>query len=244
MTGAGFCGRPGLACAGGALLARGTGEGVGTELAAGTGLLARETGEGAGGELAGRTNDLAVGTGELSAGTGHVWLHGAEARLHEFHAGVAGDFEAACAAVQGGARAVSTALTRSNLRSLVGLAAWLGERGVAAWRIVVLRGVRDGVTPRLAVALPYALQALALAGQRGVAGWIDGAPHCLLGPFRGAALGGPRAYAAGCAGCPARGACPGVDAGYLERFGDGELSARALRDAGAPPRVGRDLFDA
>jgi len=175
----------------------------------------------------------------------HVWLHGPDARVHDFHAGVAGDFEAVCAALRGGARAVSTVLTRSNVRTLATLAGWLGERGVAAWRVVVPRGVIDGVTPRLAVALPYALQAVALAGRGGVAGWIDGAPHCLLGPFRGSSLASSvRAYASVCTGCPARATCPGVDAEYLERFGDAELSARALRDAGASPRIGRDMFDA
>ncbi len=175
-----------------------------------------------------------------------MWLHGADARVHDFHAGVAGDFAAACDRLRGGARAVSTVLTRSNVRGLAGLAGWLGERGVTAWRVVVARGpVIDGVTPRLAVALPYALQALALAGRSGVAGWIDGAPHCLLGPFRGSTLSSrARAYAAGCVGCPARASCPGVDAGYLERFGEAELSARALREAGASPRIGGDLFDA
>lgn len=175
-----------------------------------------------------------------------MWLYGPDARVHDFHAGVAGDFEVACAALRGGARAVSTVLTRSNLRTLAALAEWLGERGVTAWRVVVARGpVVDGVTPRLALALPYALQALALAGRGGVAGWIDGAPHCLLGPFRGSTLGSAvRAYGAGCVGCPARASCPGVDAGYLERFGEAELSPRALREAGASPRIGREFFDA
>lgn len=196
------------------------------------------------GLVLGRSGELSVGTGEmeLSVGTGrHVWLHGADARVHEFHGGVA--FEEVCGRLAGAA--VSTALTRSNARALAGMAGWLADRGVVAWRIVVVAGVVDGVTPRLAVALPYALQALALAGTRGVNGWSFGAPHCLLGPFRGAALGSEsRTYANCCAGCPARASCPGVDAAYLQRFGDEELSPRALRSAGEGPRGGRDLFDA
>jgi hypothetical protein len=197
------------------------------------------------GLVVGRSGELSAGTGEarLSAGTGrHVWLHGADARVHEFHGGVA--FDEVCGRL--GGAAVSTALTRSNARTLGGMATWLADRGVVAWRIVVVGGgVVDGVTPRLAVALPYALQALALAGTRGVHGWCFGAPHCLLGPFRGAALGSePRAYGGRCAGCPARASCPGVDAGYLARFGDEELSPRALRSAGEGPRGGRELFDA
>lgn len=249
MTGAasaaGFCGRPGLVLRGDALELGAAAARCGEtgELAAEAAPVVRGVGTG---ERTGGAGELAVGTGGiagtsgLAVGTGrHVWLHG-DRPVHEFHAGV-GTF------VADGLRgaAVSTALTRSSVRTIAAMGPWLAERGVAGWRVVVVRGVIDGVTPRLAVALPYALQAIALAGRHGLAGWVFGAPHCLLGPFRGAALGSPpRAYAAVCAGCPARTECPGVDAAYLARFGAEEVSPRALRAAGEAPRAGRELFDA
>lgn len=170
-------------------------------------------------------------------GAEHGWVHAPVAAAHDFIAGSAGDFAAVRAAA-----AVSTLLVRSNLRVIGEMAAWLRGRGIRGWRIVVPAGpVVDGVTPRLAVALPYALQALVRAEQAGIAVRVEGAPHCLLGPYRGRGRGAGRAYAAVCAECPARVACPGVEAAYLERFGAGELSPRALRPATEPPG-GRDLL--
>jgi hypothetical protein len=146
---------------------------------------------------------------------------------------------------------VTTPLSRSNARVLAALPGLLADLGVAGWRIAVpaVEGVWrekfDARAPRLALALPYALQALALAERAGVPAGIAGAPLCLLGPLRGRTL--PvraRAFAAGCAGCPARGECPGVDPVYLQRFAGDELSPRALRAAeGRPGGQGlRELF--
>jgi hypothetical protein len=168
----------------------------------------------------------------------HLWIHAAEPAGHDFHAGEDGSFAAAEARLVG-ARGVqvSTALTRSSARGLAGLPAWLHARGAAGWRVVVPRGTAEGVAPRLAVALPWALQALTQAQQRGLPAWIAGAPRCLLGPFTAAALPEPpRSFAPACAGCPARAeGCPGVEAGYLARFGAGELSPRALRPPAPAP---------
>ncbi|MBK7824308.1 hypothetical protein [Nannocystis sp.] len=232
-AGAGFAGHAGLRLRDGA-----------GELPHGTGGLAHGTG------------DMAHGTGGLAAGglahgTGvrvHVWLHAAAAAGHDFHAG-AGDFAAVLAAIdraRGRTVAVSSLLTRSNARVLVLLPALLRGRGVAAWRIAVPRivgapvrapggvqvagvGALDGLVPRLSVAIPHALQALARARQLGLAAGIVGAPLCLLGPFAGLSLPGAGVFAAVCEGCPARARCPGVDAGYLERFAGDELSPRGLR---------------
>jgi hypothetical protein len=47
----------------------------------------------------------------------------------------------------------------------------------------------------------------------------------LLGPFARFALGGSaRAYGSVCETCPSRQTCPGVDAEYLARYGEGELA--------------------
>lgn len=196
-----------------------------------------------------RDSGLSEGTGGL-----HVWLHAGAAAGHDFHAG-AGSFAAAVAGLERAAGrriAVSTLLTRSNARVLVELPGLLQAHGVSAWRVVAPRlvgtpvrapggvqvagvGALDGLLPRLSVALPPALQALALARRLGLAIAVVGAPLCLLGPFAGVSLPGRGVFAAACEGCAARARCPGVDAGYLDRFGGDELSPRGLRAAeGAP----------
>lgn len=191
---------------------------------------------------------------ELTEGTGrvHVWLHAAGAAGHDFHAG-AGSFAAvvdvlARARAQRRVVAVSSLLTRSNARVLGALPGFLAEQGAAAWRVVVPRtvgafvrapggvqvagvGLLDGLVPRLSVALPHALRALAQARGLGLAVGIAGAPLCLLGPFAGISMAGEGAFAAGCGACPARARCPGVDPRYLARFAGDELSPRGLRPA-------------
>lgn len=190
----------------------------------------------------------------------HLWLHAASAPAHDFHAGAPGRFDAAARALararaRGVAVAVSSLLTRSSAPVLAALPAWLQGEGVAAWRVATIevqgpasrsrRGVGplDGLVPRLSVALPHALQALTRAARLGLPGFIAGAPACLLGPLVSAALPGPaRAFAPGCAACPARAGCCGVAAGQLERFGDDELRAAHLRPAGPPVAGPRWMF--
>ena len=187
----------------------------------------------------------------------HLWLHAAQAAAHEFHSGGVGGFDDVVAKIDraralGIAVAVSSLLTRSSARVLAELPGWLHARDVRAWRVAVPRvvgrvhpgtlgvagvGALDGLVPRLGAALPYALQALAIAGRLGITAGIGGAPLCLLGPFAATAVPeDSRAYAGVCEGCPARPRCPGVDGGYLRRFGGDELSPQALRTgAGAGP---------
>jgi hypothetical protein len=164
----------------------------------------------------------------------HLSLHGAEARVHDWHTGKAGSFDAAQRAL-GQARAagldvvVATVLTRSNFRVLSGLPRLLASRGVAAWCVDVPvwrgRAAGDRVVPRLALALPFALHAVDAAGKLGLAAYVRGAPACVLGPFAARALDAPeRAFAEVCTACPSRASCRGVDAEYVARFGAGELA--------------------
>jgi len=186
----------------------------------------------------------------------HLWLHAAASDAHDFHAGVAGRFEASAAAIRraraaGVAVAVSSLLTRSSAPVLVGVPAWLQAEGVAAWRVAaiegdgrLLRGAAvgpyDGLVPRLSVALPHALQALSRAG---LPAYLGGAPACLLGPFAAAMLPGPpRAFVPACAACPARAGCRGVESDYLERFGGDELRAANLRALGPTVAGPRWMF--
>lgn len=173
----------------------------------------------------------------------HLSLHGLAA-THDYHTGVTGSFTESTAGLvaahtAGLTVAVTSVLTRSNARSLNELVQWLAVRGVAAWCIAVpvsagrLENTFDRVFPRLAMALPWALRALAVAERHGLSAWIDGAPLCLLGPYAKRSLPGssPRSYAEVCSACPAQSWCPGLDARYLTRFGGDEVSpARAPRD--------------
>lgn len=169
----------------------------------------------------------------------HLTALGADAQVHDYHTGRAHSFERvlACFAAARAAAlevVVSTVLTRSNFRTLDALAALLVQRGAAAWCIsvpVVTGGAEasfDRVVPRLGLAVPFALRALAFARSRGVPSFVAGAPLCLLGPIGADAIGEERrAYAPVCEGCRARDVCPGVDAAYLERFDGDELAPRA-----------------
>lgn len=174
----------------------------------------------------------------------HVTLLGAEPAVHDHHTGVEGSLKAllagvAAARARGLAVAATTVLTRSNYRVLNALPPLLASRGVAAWQVTTLlvagRAVAamDPLVPRLALALPYALHALDAATRLGVRAVVSGAPWCLLGPFTARALPSPpRTFAPPCDVCALRGTCPGLDATYLARFGDDELSPPA-----APPRA-------
>ncbi|NOY91543.1 MAG: hypothetical protein GXP55_10105, partial [Deltaproteobacteria bacterium] len=89
-----------------------------------------------------------------------------------------------------------------------------------------MRGDVARLMPPLAMSLPHALKAARAGRRAGLWTTISGAPLCLLGPHHALALASaPRHHPSACAECGRRGSCPGVDASYLERFGDGELSA-------------------
>ncbi len=177
----------------------------------------------------------------------HVSLHGAEAAAHDYHTGVDGSFDellagvAACRA-RGIEVVATTLLTRSSFRSLARLPWLLASRGVAAWSIAipVARGraarapALHRVIPRLGVALPYALHALASADKLDLPAWIRGAPLCLIGPYAARALSSPAAAFDGrCDSCAARARCPGLDPAYLQRFGGDEITALSE----PPPRA-------
>jgi hypothetical protein len=76
------------------------------------------------------------------------------------------------------------------------------------------------------MALPFVLHAASRAEALGIEVAIEGAPHCLLGPFVTRAVGAARTHPSPCDTCSARAQCPGVDPAYVERFGTAELQAR------------------
>ncbi|MGH7297197.1 MAG: radical SAM protein, partial [Polyangiaceae bacterium] len=124
----------------------------------------------------------------------HLSIHGAEARVHDWHAARPGAFDAALAAMTAARAAgldvvVATVLTRSSFRVLTAIPRLLVGRGASAWCIEVprWRGLAathaDRIVPRLSLALPFALHALDAAQAVGLPAFVRGAPTCLLGPF-------------------------------------------------------------
>jgi hypothetical protein len=178
----------------------------------------------------------------------HLSIHGADALVHDYHTGIEGSFATVLAAL-GNARAAgmivvaTTVLTRSNFRALSPLPQLLASHGVSAWSIAVphaagrAEGGFDRVIPRLGLALPFALHAVASAVKLGLPAFIAGAPTCLLGPYRQLALATdePRAFAQLCGDCGVRASCAGLSPQYLERFGGDELSAQETAPAAALP---------
>lgn len=171
----------------------------------------------------------------------HFSIHGADPAVHDYHTGVEGSLVESLAGMSAARAhglivAVTTVLTRSNFRNLVPIARLLGARGASAWLLAVPNVAGraalafDRVVPRLGLAVPFALHALETASALGLPAFIHGAPLCVLGPFAARALADPEvsahAFAAPCDSCAARPTCGGVEAEYLARFGDGELSPR------------------
>jgi hypothetical protein len=168
----------------------------------------------------------------------HLSLHGGSAAVHDYHTGREGSFaEVVRAAEHLRARridvVVTTVLTRSNFRVLAPLCDLLLHLRVTAWSIALpLTAGRsadafDRTVPRLGLAVPFALHALASARARHLPVAVSGAPLCALGPHADLALPStPRAFTDTCTRCPVKTRCPGVDAAYLERFTDEELRAR------------------
>lgn len=169
----------------------------------------------------------------------HVSIHGSDVAVHDYHTGVAGSFAettvgVAKARAAGLVVVATTVLTRSNYRSIGHVPRFLASRTVAAWQVAVphARGRAferfDRVFPRLGLVIPFALHATSAAERLGLRARIGGAPLCLFGPFveRAMPIGADavRTHGATCERCPARASCPGIDAHYLERFAEDELS--------------------
>lgn len=177
-----------------------------------------------------------------------VPLHGARAETHDWVAGAEGSFRASLDTIRaarshGLGIAVRTRLTRSNARVLAELPSLLKARGASVWVIEVARAEGEAFTsivPRFGLSIPSALAAMDRAHELGIDARLRGAPVCTLGRFADRVVPSePRSHGTICEGCPAREGCPGVDAAYLERFGEGELR----RVDPTPPAKAGPLFD-
>ena len=170
----------------------------------------------------------------------HVSVHGARAEVHDYHTAAAGSLDATIAGVRTLAQhgpavrvVATTVVTRSNFRVLAELPIRLAAWGIAAWSLAWIEphGAAatsfDRLIPRLGLATPFVLHAIATARRLGLPAFTSGIPHCALGPFADAAL-TPNApaddrFAQPCEQCPARPTCSGVAPAYLDRFSPEEL---------------------
>ena len=172
-----------------------------------------------------------------------VALVGPTAAIHEYHTRVPGSFAQSAggvrAAVAAGLRVgITTVLTRSSYRHVVDHVRLCRALGAAAMHLAlpVVRGAAAEavarVVPPLALTVPHVRRAGATARAAGLPVVVSGAPLCALGADAalaiedhapaGASFPG-RVWPAPCTGCSWRRRCPGLDAGYAERFGAGEL---------------------
>ena len=120
-------------------------------------------------------------------------------------------------------------LTRSSYRALSALPLLCRARGISALRLHVpalAEAARATLAPRLALSIPFALHAIAVAKRLELPAFISGAPICLLGPYATSRIETKeRTYVSACQACPARAACPGLDPAYLRAYGDAEVRA-------------------
>jgi len=187
----------------------------------------------------------------------HVSIHGARPDVHDYHTDAPGSLDATVAGIQTLREhgpdlqlVATTVVTRSSFRVLAELPVRLAGWGIGAWSLawVEPRGAAasafDRLVPRLGLAAPFVLHAIATARRLGVPAFTSGLPHCVLGPFGDTALradGDDDArFGEPCTGCPARPRCPGVAPSYLARFGDEELRPVDAAEASREPT--RRLF--
>lgn len=178
-----------------------------------------------------------------------VSLAGPKSAVHDYHVRVDGAFKQtgrgiAAARAAGLGVSVTSVLTRSSYRHLEETVRLLARLGVDAIHLAAPRGEGearagfDRVVPPLSLAMPHLEAAAAAARSLGVPLLLGGLPLCVLPERLRPALiehhvegaGEGRVFGAACERCALRPACPGLDAAYAERFGEGELAARPDAD--------------
>ncbi|MBM4366961.1 MAG: hypothetical protein FJ102_12180, partial [Deltaproteobacteria bacterium] len=189
-----------------------------------------------------------------------IAIHADRADVHDWLVSVEGAWRQATAGARAAAACgintrLATVLTRSNLAALGGLPALATRLGASGLRFIVAReeGRAAKVARMIVPRLSLAAEALAPVLDAALAARLDaevvGVPLCLLPRHRalaadrldtppvhqafavGTAPSRPRAYAPACETCTLRHACPGLDAAYLARHGEGDLPGVA------PPAV-------
>jgi len=178
-----------------------------------------------------------------------ISLTGPRADVHDYHTRVADSFRQTLAGLRESRRAglpvgLTFVVTRSNYRHLaetVTIAARIGVQAVhfagARPRGAALTE-RSRVVPRIeAMADPFA-RVLEASDAVGIPVLVSGVPLCLVPGLSQRTLEGlqhrpqsPDArFADNCRACALRERCPGVEPGYAERYGLGELRPRTAGD--------------
>lgn len=181
------------------------------------------------------------------AGLAHaaVTLLGATAASHDFLARTPGSFRQTAfgatrlraAGIALGLRLVVTRSSLAELTAMASLALGLGAVAICfSWARMDEGGAgREWLVPRYALGRQKLIDAATVAARAGHPVTVEGVPLCLAPPHAQAVATGPACFAPvpvgdgfspRCDDCAARPACPGVPAGYLARFGDGELLPR------------------
>lgn len=169
----------------------------------------------------------------------HVSIHGARPEVHDYHVNAPGSLDATIAGVQTLRQhgpelriVATTVVTRSSFRVLSELPVRLVGWGISAWSLAWVEphgaaaSAFDRLVPRLGLAAPFVLHAIATARRLGLPALTSGLPRCVLGPFADTAIEREVAndrFAEPCTECPARSRCCGIAPAYLARFGDDEL---------------------
>ena len=173
----------------------------------------------------------------VAAGLTHVdiSLHGATADAHEFHTTVPDSFRQTISGVRRSlaaplSTAVTTAVTRSNVHEMTALATVLAALGIRHWRVILTQSVGRAATdparllPRWETTAQYLTAAQRIATTASCQMLVGGLPPCIEPALpRWVDRDLPSAFAAPCADCGFREACPGIDPGYLALYGDSEL---------------------
>jgi pyruvate-formate lyase-activating enzyme len=176
-----------------------------------------------------------------------ISLQGHNSALHDYHTGVADSFKQTVSGIRRAGEAglkvaVTTVVTRSNMRHLAEIAAALRVLSVDRWRLRYVRKVgrarEDGsrLLARWDMAVPFMLEAAERATANGCVVVSSGLPTCIAPALRhhDEDEAGNR-FGTVCDGCSARETCAGVDPGYLELYGQAELLAFNENDRPAVP---------
>ncbi len=185
-----------------------------------------------------------------------IALQGATGALHDYHTNAPGSFKQTISGLKRAHEAslevaVTTVITRSNMRHLPDLGAAMGVLKVANWRmrmsLLVGRAREDGsrLVPRWSMVEPYVRRALDETAKNACTAVVSGLPLCIdpsLPRYDPASDEAPQGvYGHACEDCAARAACAGFDAGYLTLYGERDL--RPMKEGRPEMRGGPDFSD-
>ena len=177
-----------------------------------------------------------------------ISLQGHRAPLHEYHTQVKESFKQSALGIRnavddGLSVAVTTVVSRSNVRHLDDIALLLRSLGVVYWRLRMLAGVGRAaedlarLMPLWEVVERHATSAVRRFAQEGGRAFIEGVPRCVAPEI--SRIDSPSVdelqcvFESECADCPAKPSCPGIDPKYRDLYA--KLAIKAELKAPAEP---------